>query len=109
MPADGGRLGLLVCDDSAGFRALVASWFDDDPDIRVLGGAASARELLDGLRHRPDVVLLDRLLPDVDPGRDLAAEIKQELPGCAVVLISGMPLEVLAQEAPGCAIRPIPR
>jgi CheY-like chemotaxis protein len=98
MPVDGGGLRVLVCDDSAGFRALIAGWFTGDPAVHVVAEAASARQVLEGLVHRPDVVLLDRLLPDVDAHRDLAAEIKQVLPECVVVLISGMPLEVLADE-----------
>jgi two-component system, NarL family, response regulator DesR len=96
MPSDARRLRLLVCDDSSGFRALVANWFAQDPDLEVVAGAASAREVLDALAHRPDVVLLDRLLPDADADRDLAAEIKQALPACTVVLVSGMPQDALA-------------
>jgi two-component system, NarL family, response regulator DesR len=97
----GAGLRLLVCDDSAGFRALIAAWFADDPDIASTETVATAAQLLEAIDREPDVVILDRLLPDAGLDRDLAAEIKAVRPGCTVVLVSGMPAEILATQAAG--------
>src|SRR3954471_15050394 len=95
----GAGLRLLVCDDSAGFRALIAAWFADDPHFASAEAVATAEQLLVALDREPDVVILDRLLPDAGLDRDLAGEIKEILPACTVVLISGMPAEILATQA----------
>jgi len=92
-------LRLLVCDDSAGFRSLIAAWFADDPDFAATETVASAAQVLEALAGAPDVVILDRLLPDADLDRDLAGEIKDALPSCTVVLISGMSAASLAEQA----------
>lgn len=99
MQDRGAGLRLLVCDDSAGFRALIAAWFADDPDFAETETVATAAQLLEALEREPDVVILDRLLPDAGLERDLAGEIKAILPQCVVVLVSGMPAEILAGQA----------
>lgn len=62
-----------------------------------------ARSWLAG--HRPDIVLLDRHLPDGD-GLDLAREVRAEprLQGVPIVLVSAsvLPEDQAAAEAAGC-------
>lgn len=58
---------VVVADDQglirAGFRALI----DSEPDLEVVGEAATGRETLDVVRtRRPDVVLMDIRMPDGD-------------------------------------------
>jgi DNA-binding NarL/FixJ family response regulator len=58
---------VLIADDQAlvraGFRVLI----DSDPDLRAVGEAADGAEAFDlALVHRPDVVLMDIRMPDVD-------------------------------------------
>jgi DNA-binding NarL/FixJ family response regulator len=78
---------LLIVDDHAGFRALArrllgSGGFDvvaEAADGRA--GVAAAREL------RPDVVLLDIQLPDID-GFEVLARLRDGSAGPAVVLTS---------------------
>ena len=58
---------ILLADDQAlvraGFRVLIES----EPDLEVVGEAADGREAYElAVRHRPDVVLMDIRMPDVD-------------------------------------------
>ncbi len=77
---------------------------DDDPDILLstalmleeerygVFSAATGKECLDVLRlHRPDIVLLDVLLPDMS-GVEVCRRIKAEKnpPGTLVMLVSGI-------------------
>ena len=78
---------VLIIDDHAGFRAsarvlLEAEGFD------VVGEAAGGEQAIGEVeRLRPDVVLLDVQLPDVD-GFAVADRLASEGSGAAVVLIS---------------------
>jgi DNA-binding NarL/FixJ family response regulator len=78
---------VLVVDDHAGFRARARLLLEAD-GYEVIGEAADgAGAIAEAERLRPDVVLLDVQLPDLD-GFDVAARITEdgELP--AVVLTS---------------------
>ena len=58
---------MLVVDDSAIVRKVLADMLRGEPDIEVVGVASDpfiARDLI--LRHRPDVVTLDIEMPRMD-------------------------------------------
>lgn len=58
---------LLVVDDSATIRALIAQTFDRQPDIRVVGYVKSADEAAQALEDLfPDVMTLDITMPGMD-------------------------------------------
>jgi DNA-binding NarL/FixJ family response regulator len=78
---------VLIVDDHAGFRTSVRRLLEAD-GFRVVGeaqdgagGIQTAREL------RPDLVLLDIQLPDID-GFEVCAELRQSDRAPAVVLTS---------------------
>ncbi|MDR3154850.1 MAG: response regulator [Deltaproteobacteria bacterium] len=63
----GGRIKVLVVDDSSIVRSLLTKAMADEPDIRVVGAAKDAyeaREML--LELGPDVVTLDIVMPKMD-------------------------------------------
>lgn len=61
-----GRRRVLVVDDSAFVRSLLASMIRSHPDLEVAGLAADGEEAIRlALRHRPDMVVLDLDLPRV--------------------------------------------
>jgi len=82
---------LLVVDDNPGYRRLVRLALDGDPSFEVVGEAGSAEEAIAAAGDvHPDVALVDVLLP---PGQGfrLPAALRQEVPGCIVVLTSAHP------------------
>jgi DNA-binding NarL/FixJ family response regulator len=77
---------VLLVDDRADFRGVMASLLDGQPDIEVVAQAnslADARLKLGGV----DVALLDRGLPDGD-GLELVGELRGANPGVRVFVIS---------------------
>ena len=78
---------LLIVDDHAGFRALARRLLGSG-GFNVIGEAADGRAGITAARElRPDVVLLDIQLPDID-GFQVLARLRDGAAGPAVVLTS---------------------
>jgi two-component system nitrate/nitrite response regulator NarL len=93
-------LRVFIADDSLGFGTLAAAWLEAHEDIEVVGAARSAPDAISALgAARPDVVILDRLLPQPEHSEQVLEHVRAELPDAAVLLVSGMPNEDLADEA----------
>jgi DNA-binding NarL/FixJ family response regulator len=91
---------VFIADDSLGFGTLAAAWLEQFDDLEVVGTARTAREALEQVvGAAPDVVLLDRLLPQPEHSAHVLAHIREHLPETRVLLVSGMPDEDLAAEA----------
>jgi NarL family two-component system response regulator LiaR len=66
----------------------VRVFLETQPDIEVIGEAASARQALDLVeRHAPDVVLLDLVMPGMD-GITAARTIKQISPRSQIIILT---------------------
>lgn len=62
-----GPIKVLIIDDSAVFRQVLAVQLGRHADLRVVGGAGDAYEARDQiLKFHPDVIILDLQLPKVD-------------------------------------------
>jgi DNA-binding NarL/FixJ family response regulator len=60
-------LGVLIADDQALMRAGFRMILEAEPDLEVLGEAADGREAVaEAARLRPDVVLMDVRMPEMD-------------------------------------------
>jgi DNA-binding NarL/FixJ family response regulator len=93
-------LRVFIADDSLGFGTLAAAWLEAHADIEVVGAVRSADEAIAALAAaRPDVVILDRLLPQPEHSEQVLEHVRATLPDAAVLLVSGMPNEDLAGEA----------
>ena len=78
---------VLVVDDHAGFRELARTLLEEG-GYRVIGEATDGLTALSAVRRlRPDAVLLDVHLPDMD-GFAVAAALGLERPAPRVVLTS---------------------
>jgi DNA-binding NarL/FixJ family response regulator len=78
---------ILIVDDSAGFRVQARALLEAD-GFTVVGEAADGRSGLEAARAlRPDLVLLDIGLPDIE-GFDVARELAIAGPPPLVVLTS---------------------
>lgn len=79
---------VLVADDEPLTRAGIAAVLDADPEIVVVGQAANGREAVElAVAHRPDVVLLDIVMPVLD-GLAAAAEITRTVPATGVLMLT---------------------
>lgn len=90
-PAPQGAIRVAICDDSIGFRSLVRSWIRSDPELELAGEAddgATVRRLVADVR--PDVLVLDLVLPDVDDPAALAADLRDAHPPLRIVLMSSL-------------------
>src|SRR5579871_6947052 len=80
---------VLIVDDSAVVRKLLADALRADPDIHVVGGAADpfvARDLIK--QHNPDVLTLDVEMPRMD-GLDFLEKLMRLRP-MPVVMVSSL-------------------
>jgi DNA-binding NarL/FixJ family response regulator len=60
-------LGVLIADDQALMRAGFRMILESEPDLEVVGEAADGREAVaEAARLRPDVVLMDVRMPEMD-------------------------------------------
>jgi DNA-binding NarL/FixJ family response regulator len=82
------KIRVLVADDHVTVREGLAAMIGRQPDMMVVGEAATGREAVD-LWHqlRPDVVLLDLRMPVLD-GVEAAIEIRKILPSARIVILT---------------------
>ncbi len=79
---------VLIVDDSAVVRKLLADGLRREPDIEVIGGAADpfvARDMI--LKHEPDLITLDIEMPRMD-GLSFLRRLMQHHPVPAIVVSS---------------------
>ncbi len=92
-------LKVLVCDDAVLYATLLESWFRDDPEVEVVATASTGHDALEKADAlRPDLVILDHLLPD-GVSAELAPKLRERLPGVRIVLVSGLADDALAEAA----------
>jgi len=83
-----GRINVLVVDDSVVVRRLVTTVLEQDPDITVVGTAASGRIAISKLAQvAPDCVTLDMEMPDLD-GLGTLRELRRTHPRLPVIMFS---------------------
>jgi DNA-binding NarL/FixJ family response regulator len=83
-----GSISVLVADDQSIVRDGLVTVLTLLDDIAVVGSARNGREALElSRRLRPDVVLMDLRMPDLD-GADATAALLAELPRTAVLVLT---------------------
>ena len=79
---------VLIVDDSAVIRSVVAATLSADPELRVIGTAADGQIGLTRIRESPpDVVLLDVEMPVMD-GLSMLRELRRVQPRLPVIMFS---------------------
>jgi DNA-binding NarL/FixJ family response regulator len=90
---------VLIVDDHAGFRLSARRILEAD-GYEIVGEAGDGREaILMARRLRPQIVLLDVNLPDVD-GFEVARELSSFAPSPAIVLTSSHDREDFGDSLP---------
>jgi EAL domain-containing protein (putative c-di-GMP-specific phosphodiesterase class I) len=104
MMPDSMTIRVVVVDDHQMFAESIIRVLNEDRSIEVVGAAMTGT---DGLRlirsERPDVVLMDYFLPDID-GASVTKQLKQDMPGIKVIVLSGSdrPGAYMAAKDAGC-------
>lgn len=79
---------VLLADDEPLTRAGVRAVLGAEPEFEVVGEAADGHAAVElALAHRPDVVLLDIMMPRLD-GLAAAAEIRRAVPDTGVIMLT---------------------
>ncbi|MFJ3091395.1 response regulator [Streptomyces sp. NPDC086838] len=87
-PVPGALTRVFLVDDHEVVRRGLRDLIDDEPDMEVVGEAATAEQgLARGLALRPDVAVLDVRLPDGD-GIGVCRELRSGLPGLACLMLT---------------------
>jgi two-component system response regulator DesR len=89
---DGGDavIRVLIAEDARVVRETLVALLSLEDDIEVAATLAAGDQIVAAaLEHRPDVALLDIGLPGVD-GITAAAELSGRLPGCRVLILTGL-------------------
>ena len=88
-----------ICDDVAAYRRLLSIALGIEPDLEVVGEAATGEEAVELVRATlPDVLLLDVAMPDVD-GLEALPRIRAASPETAVIFVSGFTNDDLRMRA----------
>jgi two-component system chemotaxis response regulator CheB len=96
MPLAASPVRVLIVDDSVVTRRVVARALERDPGIARTDFASNGRLALAKIaEHRPDVVVLDLEMPELD-GFGTLTEIRRTDPGLPVILFSSMDERVAA-------------
>jgi DNA-binding NarL/FixJ family response regulator len=79
---------VLIADDDDLMRAGLAELLASDPTIETVGQAATGRQAVEQARRlRPDVVLMDVRMPDLD-GIAATAQLSQAVPSTKVLILT---------------------
>jgi DNA-binding NarL/FixJ family response regulator len=79
---------IIVADDQASVREGLVLLLDLLPDIEVVAAASDGQEAIDLCdRHRPDAILIDLHMPDVD-GIQATQHLSDHYPDIAIVVLT---------------------
>lgn len=87
-PAAGTQVRVLLVDDHALVRHGLRRILEDESDLQVVGEAGGGEEAISlALVVRPDVIVLDMAMPDIN-GLQAAREILKQRPGSRILVLS---------------------
>lgn len=107
-PGPGGEspaIRVLIAEDVRVVRDTLVALLSLEPGIEVAAAVATGDQIVPAaLEQRPDVAVLDIGLPGID-GLTAAAELGRRLPGCAVLILTGLDATAGLGAAPHAGVR----
>ncbi len=106
------QIRLLIVDDHAVVRKGLAMVLRLEPDLEIVGEAENGAKAVElAKKLRPDLVLLDFVMPEMD-GQATALALQAALPGVRILMLTGVALdervlEMLAVEVDGYVMKDI--
>jgi two-component system response regulator DesR len=95
---------VLIAEDMHILREALVELLAFEDDIEVVAGVATGPEIVPAaLAHRPDVAVIDIDLPGQD-GIAAAAELRQALPGCRVLILTALTKPGVLRRALGAQV-----
>jgi len=98
---------VLLVEDDAFQRERMRSWLESQQWI--VQEAANGREALDRLQQgKPDLILLDLMMPEMD-GFQVVASLQKEAPwqDIPVIVITALDLDAKARERLNCGVQSV--
>lgn len=93
------RIRVVSVDDHLLLREGIAAVLEEQPDMMLVGQAATGREALAMFRQqRPDVTLMDLRMPDMS-GIEAIAAIRAEFPAARIIVLTTYAGDVQALQA----------
>ena len=90
---------ILCVDDHPLVREGVAAVIGAQPDLELVGSAASGREAIEAFKRlRPDVTLMDLKMPDMS-GIQVMTALRSEYPDARFIVVTTYPGDVQALQA----------
>jgi DNA-binding NarL/FixJ family response regulator len=87
-PPGSRRSRVIIADDHELARLGLRTMLEPEPDLEVVGEAATGREAVELSRQlQPDLVLMDIRMPDVD-GLVATRAIKEEMPRVSILIVT---------------------
>ena len=89
------KLRTVIIEDEIMFRQLMRSTLSDMKNLEIIGEFELGKSGLDFcLRNKPDLVVVDLVLPDMH-GLDIAAAIRRDVPDMLILILTAHPSEQL--------------
>jgi DNA-binding NarL/FixJ family response regulator len=93
------QIRVLAVDDHALLLLGIASLIADESDMALIAEAANGREAVEQFRkHRPDVTLMDLLMPEMN-GVEATIAIRAEFPDARIIILTTYPGDIQAVRA----------